>query len=30
MNRGEISGEFRRGEFDREKVLAAALGASRS
>jgi ribose transport system ATP-binding protein len=30
MSRGEISGEFRREEFDREKILAAALGAFKS
>ena len=29
MNRGEITGEFRREEFDRETILAAALGASK-
>jgi ribose transport system ATP-binding protein len=30
MKRGEISGEFRREQFDRERILAAALGASKS
>ena len=30
MARGEITGEFRREEFDRERILAAALGRDRS
>jgi ribose transport system ATP-binding protein len=30
MSRGEMSGEFRREEFDREKILAAALSTSGS
>jgi ribose transport system ATP-binding protein len=30
MNRGEITGVFRHEEFDREKILAAALGTSGS
>ena len=30
MRQGEISGEFRREEFNREKILAAALHTSRS
>jgi len=30
MNRGEITGEFQREEFDRERILAAALHASKS
>jgi ribose transport system ATP-binding protein len=30
MNRGELTGKFQREEFDREKILGAALQASRS